>query len=351
MFEQGGLRGRGTVAAAENVRGEAIKVSGNEMVRANLGHVLRFLTKRKDTALSVLDQAQFSPFLVQLVVTRKCNLKCSYCNESDRVSEPVPYETLFERIRKIRSLGSLSIEFTGGEPLLHPRLVELVAGATAMNFPRRMLISNAILMKDDVIRAFNDAGLTYLQVSVDGVSSNSSTKKTLDTLRPRLEALSRLAKFQVVMSGVMGTCPPEETLEMLDFARDHDFVPRVLLIHDHTGKLKMSPSELAAYREVKRRIGPRFSESGEYRERLIRGETAPFKCRAGARYIYVDELGDAHWCSQKKTLFSKPILEYTLEDLKEQFHTKKGGCEPLCTVGCARSCSSKDEFRRQDIVR
>jgi MoaA/NifB/PqqE/SkfB family radical SAM enzyme len=328
-----------------------MKVSGNETIRANLGHVFQFVTKRKDTALSLFDQARFSPFLVQLVVTRKCNLQCAYCNEFDRTGEPVPYKTLLERIQKIRNLGSLSLEFSGGEPLLHPRLVDLVSAATNLNFLWRMLISNAILMKDDVIRALNDAGLTHLQVSVDGVHSNASTKKTLSALRPRLEALSRLAKFRVVMSGVMGTCPPEETFEMLDFAKDHGFVPRVLLIHDHTGKLKMTSDELSIYQEVKRKIGRRFSESNEYRERLIRGETSPFKCRGGARYIYVDEFGNAHWCSQKRELFSKPIIEYTLEDLKEQFYLQKGGCESLCTIGCARSCSSKDEFRRQDRMR
>ncbi len=327
-----------------------MKVSGNETLSANFKRLVPFFLKRKDTALSALDQMRFSPFLVQLVVTRKCNLKCAYCNEFDRTSEPVPYETLRERISKIRSLGALALELSGGEPLLHPGLVDLVGEATRLNFPQRMLISNAILMKDDVIRALNDAGLTHLQVSVDGVKSNASTKKTLDTLRPRLDALSRLAKFQVVMSGVMGTCPPEETFEMLDFAEDRGFVPRVLLIHDHTGKLKMSADELLTYQEVKRKIGRKFSESNEYRERLIRGEAAPFKCRSGSRYLYVDEFGDAHWCSQKRDLFSKPILEYTVRDLKEQFYLQKG-CESFCTIGCVRSCSSVDEFRKQDKSR
>ena len=306
----------------------------------------RYFTARSKTALSISEQLRYSPFLVQLVVTRKCNLKCGYCNEFDQVSDPVPYETLIERVEKIRSLGALSIEFTGGEPLLHPRLTDLIRHATDLNFPARMLISNAILMKDDVIGALNEAGLTHLQVSVDGVTNNDITKKTLNTLRNRLERIALLARFKVVLSGVVGTCPPEETIEMIDFAKEHGFIPRILLIHDHSGRLKLSEEELKTYETAKSRIGRRFSESHGYRERLIAGESAPFKCRAGARYIYIDEFGNAHWCSQKADLFSKPILDYTAADLKTQFHTVKG-CDDYCTIGCARTCSAKDNFRRQ----
>jgi MoaA/NifB/PqqE/SkfB family radical SAM enzyme len=37
----------------------------------------------------VLDRILYSPFLAQLVVTRRCNLDCGYCNEFDKVSSPV----------------------------------------------------------------------------------------------------------------------------------------------------------------------------------------------------------------------------------------------------------------------
>jgi MoaA/NifB/PqqE/SkfB family radical SAM enzyme len=313
-------------------------------------HAAKFFLSRKETELSLRNQLLYAPYLVQLVVTRKCNLKCGYCNEFDQTSAPVPHDVLLARLERIRRLGALAVEFTGGEPLLHPHLTDLVQRATAYHFPARMLISNAFLMKDDVIRGLNDAGLTHLQVSVDGVTSNDVTIKTLNTLRKRLDRIAALARFKVVMSGVVGTCPPEETLEMIDFAKDRGFIPRVLLIHDHNGQLKLSEKELQTYEAAKRRIGRRFAEAHGYREQLISGQRAPFKCRAGARYIYVDEFGNAHWCSQKSALFSKPILEYGLADLKTNFHTPKGGCEDYCTIGCARTCSGKDEHRRQDGV-
>jgi len=62
----------------------------------------------------------------------------------------------------------------------------------------------------------------------------------------------------------------------------------------------------------------------------------------------VDEFGDVHWCSQQRKQFSKPLFEYSVDDLAEQFHTHKS-CNQLCTVGCARSVSAYDEWRSQRL--
>ena len=39
--------------------------------------------------------------------------------------------------------------------------------------------------------------------------------------------------------------------------------------------------------------------------------SAPFKCRAGSRYLYIDEFGNVNWCSQTRTVWSKPLANYT----------------------------------------
>jgi MoaA/NifB/PqqE/SkfB family radical SAM enzyme len=70
-----------------------------------------------------------APMLVQLVVTRRCNLSCGYCNEYDDHSDPLPTQTLKARIDHLASLGTVVLTLTGGEPLLHPDLDKLVAHA------------------------------------------------------------------------------------------------------------------------------------------------------------------------------------------------------------------------------
>jgi MoaA/NifB/PqqE/SkfB family radical SAM enzyme len=286
------------------------------------------------------------PFLAHLVVTRRCNLKCGYCNEYDRVSPPVPWEQLDARLRKLRDLRTWMVCLSGGEPTMHPDLVRVVARMRELGFRRRQLLTNGYRLTRELVEALNDAGLTDLQISVDGVRPNRTTVKVLDPLRDKLELLARHARFEVVVSGVIGSAPPSEALEVVRFTRGLGLTPRIVLLHDGSGRLRLGPDELAAFDEVKRLLGRRGQEAGDYRQRLIDDGRAPFRCRAGARYLYVDEFGKVHWCSQTVDAFARDLAEYDAEELARQFETPKP-CADGCTVGCARSASAYDGWRPQ----
>lgn len=295
-------------------------------------------------SISALDWFRYGPFLTHIVVTRRCNLSCAYCSEFDKVSQPVPFETLMERFRKLRSLRSWVVCLTGGEPTLHPQLPELIAGLRDLGFRRRQMITNGYRLTEERIGQLNDSGLTDLQISIDGIIPTRTTAKTLKPLRKRLELLAKHAKFRVVMSGVIGSAPPEEALEVIDFAESMKFTPRILLVHNDKGELDLTPEERAAYDQVKRRIGSRIEDANGYQDTLLSHGKAPFKCRAGSRYLYVDEHGQVSWCSQTRGGFTRDLLDYGLDDLKRQFHEAKP-CEETCTVGCVRTASAFDQWR------
>ena len=288
----------------------------------------------------------YGPLLAQMVITRRCNLSCGYCNEYDDVSDPVPKDVLKKQIDKLAELGALFLEFTGGETLLHPDLMELIRYGTSYNFNERWIITNGYLLSPEIVNQLNDAGLTHLQISIDGVNPNDITVKVLKPLRKKIEHLQKYAKFTVQISGVLGAGNDEEVLEVMQFARDAGFRPRVLIIHDGKGSMILDERGKQLLEKVSEVIGTRFHESGDYRARLIETGRADFKCRAGSRYLYIDEFGMVHWCSQQRGVWSKPILDYTFDDLREQFDTKKD-CAPTCTVGCVRSASRWDEWRGQ----
>ena len=149
------------------------------------------------------------------------------------------------------------------------------------------------------------------------------------------------------MSGVIGSAPPDEALEVIAFAETHGFSPRVLLLHDETGRVKLTPSEAAAYRDAKRRLGSAGREAGDYRDRLMEAGEAPFKCRSGSRYLYVDEFGNVNWCAQTRGVWSKGLLDYGFADLRAQFEKRKS-CNPHCTIGCSRTASAYDGWRPQN---
>src|SRR5258708_8933689 len=66
------------------------------------------------------------PLLAHIIPIRRCNLACEYCNEYDDFSKPVPTETMFRRVHKLAELGTSVVTISGGEPLLHPELDDVI---------------------------------------------------------------------------------------------------------------------------------------------------------------------------------------------------------------------------------
>src|SRR5215471_3829919 len=76
------------------------------------------------------------PLLALIIPIRRCNLACEYCNEFDDFSKPVPTETMFRRIHKLGALGTTVVTISGGVPLLHPELDEIIR-----RIPRKGMIA------------------------------------------------------------------------------------------------------------------------------------------------------------------------------------------------------------------
>lgn len=317
---------------------------GNRLFRES-GIKLKNLVSRFSIETSLVKQAQFSPILAQLIVTRRCNIECGYCNEYDLTSKPVPKDILFGRIEKLRQLGTLSLEFSGGEPLLHPDLCEIIEYTTKKNFVTRMMITNGYLLTEDIIKKLNDAGLTHMQLSVDGVKANSVTVKVLDRLKPKLELLAKFRNFDVTINSVIGAAPSNEAEQVFDFTDRLGFTPRFLVVHDENGQMKLGEEDLALYQVLKEKIY-KSSTKRIYLDDLLAGKSAPFKCRAGSRYLYIDEFGIVHQCSQTIKEYGKPLAEFSVDDLKKNFYTPHH-CADRCTIGCARTNSAPDGWRKQ----
>lgn len=285
---------------------------------------------RKLTALKRLfdDRALYC----QLIVTRRCNLACDYCNEYDKVSQPVPYETLVERIdHLVDELGVMIMDFLGGEPLLHPRLDDLVAYAKEKGCWTN-IVTNGLLLSEERVKQFNAAGLDSMCVSIDRVNPTDFTHKGLRPLRRKLNAVQDHAEFHVETNTVL--C--EETLDefeaLVNELKEMGFPVRAGVRH-YEGQLELSETIREKYRWFNRnfrhwRIAPMLDL---YRARS-RGEDPEWKCAGGYKYLYVDEFGTVKACSQVSLREPKNVLEMTPADLKANDHHKP--CEAECGVSC-----------------
>jgi MoaA/NifB/PqqE/SkfB family radical SAM enzyme len=297
--------------------------------------------------ISWLDWLRYGPFLAQVIVTRRCNLRCGYCTEYDKTSDPVSFDVLRRRLELLRDLRTWAVSLMGGEPTLHPDLLRIFSTMRVLGFHRRMMTTNGLRLTKEIVDGLNNSGMTDMSLSIDGVKRNATTVKVLNVLRRKLDILAERAKFDVVVSAVVGTAPREEVLEVVEFAKSRGFTPRLLVLHNEHGQMGLSAEELAVYAEVKRLFGRRVTkEAHRYREHLIQNGEAPFRCRAGARYLYIDEFGMVRWCAQTRMAFGKSLSAYALEDLRQHFYAEKA-CSDKCSVGCVRTASAFDEWRSQ----
>jgi MoaA/NifB/PqqE/SkfB family radical SAM enzyme len=179
-------------------------------------------------------QSASHPILAQIVPIRRCNLDCSYCNEYDKTSAPVPLETMVGRIDRLADLGATIITLSGGEPTLHRDLdaiIRRIRGRGAM----RDFDHQRLLLTPDRIRALNRSGLDYLQISIDNLAPDDVSKKSLRVLDRKLEWLAQYAELGVTINSVLGAGirNPEDAIVVGTRARELGFTSTVGILHDH----------------------------------------------------------------------------------------------------------------------
>jgi len=286
------------------------------------------------------------PIMAHIIPIRRCNLSCAYCNEYDDYSKPVPLDTMLHRLDLLGKLKTGVITISGGEPLLHPDLDEIIRGIRA-NGALAGLITNGYLLTADRVQRLNDAGLDYLQISIDNVKPDDVSKKSLKVLDKKLQILSEHADFHVNINSVLGggIHNPEDALTVGKRAMDLGFTSTVGIIHDGDGQLRpLAKREREVFLEMKKFEKRHFSRINYFQEKIANGEPSDWRCRAGSRYLYICEDGLVHYCSQQRGFPAKPLENYTVEDIRREYVTQKG-CAPFCTVSCVHQISYFDFFR------
>lgn len=287
------------------------------------------------------------PILAHVIPMRRCNLSCGYCNEYDDHSQPVPTETILRRLDHLAGLGTAVATISGGEPLLHPELEAIVRHIRRRGMIAGM-ITNGYLLARKRIRSLNAAGLDHLQISIDNVEPDEMSMKSLKVLNKKLRYLSEEANFKVNINTVLGSGVrnPADALTIAERAVELGFTCTVGIIHDGEGHLKaLAPAELEIFERV-RSLGKRgYARLTKYfQENLAAGRANHWKCRAGARYLYVCEDGLVHYCSQQRGYPGIPLERYSVNDIRREYRTEKG-CAPMCTISCVHQASLIDFWR------
>ncbi len=290
------------------------------------------------------------PLLVHIIPTRRCNLSCTYCNEFDDFSDPVPTEEMFRRIDLLGAMGTSIITISGGEPLLHPDLDAIVARIRKNGIIAGM-ITNGYLLVAERIERLNRAGLEYLQISIDNTIPDDVSKKSLKVLDQKLKLLAEHAEFHVNINSVLGSGihHPEDALAVAHRAIELGFTSTVGILHDGNGQLQpLGPREQQIFEEIMTLGKQSVTRIYQVQHNIAAGRENHWSCRAGSRYLYICENGLVHYCSQQRGFPGVPLAEYTPEQRRREFLTQKS-CAPHCTVSCVHQISIVDSWRAPQI--
>ena len=290
--------------------------------------------------------SQDHPILAHVIPMRRCNLSCTYCNEYDDFSKPVAIEVMYQRLDHLARLGTTIITISGGEPLLHPDL-DLIIARTRKHGMIAGMITNGYLLTAERIQRLNRAGLDHLQISIDNVMPDEVSKKSLKVLDKKLQLLSEHADFHVNINSVVGggIRTPQDALVVGKRAIELGFTSTVGIIHDGGGQLQpLGDQEREVYTAMRGMEKSSYARINYFQDNIAHGKENSWRCRAGARYLYICEDGLVHYCSQQRGYPAKPLAEYTVADIRRKYRTEKS-CAPRCTVACVHQISYIDFWR------
>ncbi|HJX44189.1 MAG TPA: GTP 3',8-cyclase MoaA [Geodermatophilus sp.] len=176
---------------------------------------------------------------LRVSLTDRCNLRCSYCMPPEGLQWLPKVEQLTddEVVRLVRigveELGVREVRFTGGEPLLRPGLVGIVAAATALApRPEVSLTTNAIGLAR-VAPALAAAGLDRINVSLDTLDRERFRQLThrdrLDDVLAGLRAAQDAGLTPVKVNAVlMRGINEDDAVPLLDFCLEHGYQLRFI---------------------------------------------------------------------------------------------------------------------------
>jgi MoaA/NifB/PqqE/SkfB family radical SAM enzyme len=209
------------------------------------------------------------------------------------------------------------------------------------------LITNGYLLVAERIERLNRAGLEWLQISIDNVTPDEVSKKSLKVLDKKLELLAEHADFHVTINSVVGggVLHPQDALTIGRRALGLGFSSTIGIIHDGSGQLQpLNDEERRVYNEMKSMEKSSFTRINGFQDNIAQGRPNQWRCRAGARYLYICEDGLVHYCSQQRGYPAVPLENYTIEDIRREYLSEKT-CAPNCTVSCVHQVSVFDSWR------
>jgi 7,8-dihydro-6-hydroxymethylpterin dimethyltransferase len=172
--------------------------------------------------------------LANVDLTNRCNLRCPICfanaNVKGYVYEPT-YEQVVRMLKTLRNMKPVfppAVQFSGGEPTIHPRFLDILKAARSLGFSHLQIASNGIRIGKDLefAKQAKEAGLYTVYLQFDGIGDEvyQKTRGLAGLWALKLKAVenARIAGLRVVLvPTIIKTINDDQVGKVLQFAVDH----------------------------------------------------------------------------------------------------------------------------------
>lgn len=343
---------------------------------------LFFLSRRTDFPL-------VPPDMVQVNFTFECNLRCKMCsmhqqkeflrNQGRQVE--IDSETLRKIIAETRQLGTDTILFIGGEPLLRRDIFDLVAYAKEYDLAT-VIVTNGVLLDENRIRSCFTSGVDWLSISIDGASDGVFRQirgeKMFEKIGENIRLLNRLkAEEKRAFPKTVAVCTImneniEELPAIVKLCRELAFERIIFqpvvaknidqtqrgdnfsgaILSDRLSVARDAIDELIAYKKQDPRQFSFIANSIRYLE-LIKKSFAEdvaeeaYPCYAGFNRVQVVQEGKLYFCVSQENQEATfgDVTKHTLKELWYSSQAKEyRKMIKNCKVPCLQWCSYREGF-------
>jgi len=284
-------------------------------------------------------------------LTTRCNCKCVMCDIHKKQPVSISLEDAMKILDFLAENEFLIVYFTGGEPTLHPNVVEIVEYADKLNLVTAMTTNGTVA--PEVIKRLKKAGLFVLSVSIDHWNDEISEKvrrhKGIKQKQERTIAMCKKIGLRTYTLTFLNPYVINEGVEkLIAYINERFNVPFGFCYPIKTGTDayplggELSEKEIS-FNQLKKSVetilslkrkGQAVANLGTYIEDVLNfyeGKTPNFYCKGGEDVVYIDWSGNVYPCFIKEKLFN------ILKDEKPRF-LKNVKCND-CLTNCFREPS------------
>jgi MoaA/NifB/PqqE/SkfB family radical SAM enzyme len=294
------------------------------------------------------------PLYAQIHITNYCNHACPMCNLWKKPMT-MAYNDVIRTLNVSARMGVFIVNITGGEPLLHPHLIDIINYAAQLQFFIHLNTNGALPVRyfeplvetplDSIVISFHSLHQKKYEMMTGSKTSIEHVIRTIDYLKAHSD-------FHIALNYVITSYNSGETEEILAFAKSKGVSAEIHPVMVSSTNRESSTSNktlLPAKKELLKAIEKvrQFKQQGgmlneslhfyNFCTHAIERDSYKWNCRAGERFFAVFPDGQFGICQDfpmnKKITDDDFIQIWKSEAFRKKMDTIRKKCE-----GCLRNC-------------